>query len=155
MISIYSMPSARQTHDHFTDTALRPTTSNATSLRTQTSQQSLASNASTRTRPQRELFAPAISRRGATPRFGDDVLADSDSEQDLPAQRQQQTRRARHGSPNARYGRSKVKHDEALDFVNRKADGSYLLGVAGFGDTVAVPQLTLPQSEEEREQDGT
>lgn len=153
-----TMPSSRQPHDPFTDAPLRPTTSNAnTQLRSQTSQHSLRSNTSNtsgRPRQQRDLFAPSLSRRGTTPRFEDEVLADSDSEQDLTAQRQKQTRRIRHGSPDVKYGRVKGKQDEEQDFVNRKPDGSYLLGVAGFGETVAVPQMSLPKTEEEREQDG-
>lgn len=156
-------PSTRQPHDPFTDAPLRPTTSNATSLstnsalRTQTSQHSLRSNASTasaRTRQQRDLFAPSLTRRGTTPRYEDDVLADSDSEQDLTAQRQKQTRRIRHGGVDSKYGRNKAKQDEEQDFVNRKPDGSYLLGMAGFGETVTVPQMTLPKTDEEREQEG-
>ena len=157
------MPS-RQPHDPFTDAPLRPTTSNATSLaanpplRSQTSQHSLRSNASTtsaRTRQPRDLFAPSLSRRGTTPRFEDGVLADSDSEQDLASQRHKQTRRIRHGSPDAKHGRGRSRQDEEVDFVNRKPDGSFLLGLAGFGDTAtAVPQMTLPKTEEEREQEG-
>ena len=156
-------PPTRQPHDPFTDAPLRPTTSNATSLanssalRSQTSQHSLRSNASTasaRTRQQRDLFAPSLSRRGTTPRYEDDVLADSDTEQDLTAQLQKQTRRAKHGAADTKYGRSKVKQDEEQEFVNRKPDGSYLLGAAGFGETVAVPQMSLPKTEEERDQEG-
>lgn len=156
-------PSTHQPHDPFLDAPLRPTTSNATSLstnsalRTQTSQHSLRSNASTasaRTRQQRDLFAPSLTRRGTTPRYEDEVLADSDSEQDVTAQRQKQTRRFRHGGADPKYGRNKAKQDEEQDFVNRTPDGSYLLGMAGFGETVTVPQMTLPKTDEEREQEG-
>ena len=159
------MPSSRQPHDPFTDAPLRPTTSNATSLgtqsplRDQTSQHSLRSNASAasaRPRQQRDLFAPSLSRRPtsrATPRVEDEVLADSDSENDL-ATRQRQLRRIRHGSPEGKHSRLKTKQDEEQDFVNRQADGSYLLGVAGFGETVAVPQMTVPKTEEELDQAG-
>lgn len=157
------MPPSRQP-DPFTDAPPRATTSNAPSLtanpslRTQTSEHSLrsnASNASTRTRPQRDLFAPSLSRRGTTPRYEDEVLADSDSEQDLTAQRHKQTRRIRHGSPDAKYGRAKGKQDEQQEsFVNRQPDGSYLLGVASLGDTVVVPQMSLPRTEFEKEEDG-
>lgn len=150
----------RQPHDPFTDAPLRPTSSNATSLRAQNSQHSLRSNNSTASapsRPQRDLFAPSRSRRPtsrATPRVEDEVLADSDSEPDLAAQRQRQMRRIRHGSPEGKHSRLKVKQEDEHDFVNRRADGSYLLGVAGFGDTVAVPQMTVPKTEEEMEQAG-
>ena len=83
----------------------------------------------------------------------DDVLADSDSEQDLAA-RQRQLRRIRHGSPEGKHNRLKGKQDEEQDFVNRRPDGSYLLGVAGFGETVAVPQISIPKTEEELDQAG-
>ena len=158
------MPPSRQ-NDPFTDAPLRPTTSNATSLapnpslRTQTSQHSLRSNASTastRTRQPRDLFAPSLSRRPTgrtTPRVEDEVLADSDSEQDLAA-RQRQMRRTRHGSPEGKHSRLKAKQDEEQDFVNRRPDGSYILGVAGFGETVAVPHIVAPETEEELEQAG-
>ena len=160
------MPPTRQPHDPFTDAPLRPTTSNATSLaassslRSQTSQHSLRSNASaasTRPRQQRDLFAPALSRRPtsrATPRVEDGVLVDSDSEQDLAAQRQRHLRRFGHGSPEGKHSRLKAKQDEDQDFVNRRPDGSYLLGVAGLGETVAVPQMSMPKTEEELDQAG-
>ncbi|KAK3713904.1 hypothetical protein LTR37_008154 [Vermiconidia calcicola] len=159
------MPPSRHPQDPFTDAPLRPTTSNATSLapngplRNQSSQQSLRSNASaasTRTRQQREgLFATSQARRPAnraTPHVEDEVLADSDSEQDLVTQRQkqQQLRRIRHGSPEGKLNRSKPKQDKELDFVNRQPDGSYLLGGGGFGETVAVPQLPVTKTEEEQ-----
>ena len=160
------MPPTRQHHDPFTDAPLRPTTSNSNalnaqpSLRSHTSQHSLRSNASTasnRPRQQRDnLFAPSLSRRPtsrATPRVEDEVLADSESEQDLAA-RQRQLRRIRHGSPEGKHSRLKAKQEEELDFVNRQPDGSYLLGVAGFGETVAVPQMSVPKSEEELDQAG-
>lgn len=38
--------------------------------------------------------------------------------------------------------------------MNRQPDGSYLLGVAGLGDTVAVPQMSFPKTEDELEQEG-
>ena len=82
------------------------------------------------------------------------MLADSDSERDFAAQRQRQLRRIRHGSPEGKYSRLKVKQEEEHDFVNRQPDGSCLLGVAGLGETVAVPQMTVPKSEEEIEQAG-
>ena len=88
-----------------------------------------------------------------TPRVEDEVLADSDSEQDLAA-RQRQLRRIRHGSPEGKHSRLKAKQDEEQDFVNRQPDGSYLLGVASFGESVAVPQMSIPKSEEELDQAG-
>ena len=160
------MPASRHPQDPFTDAPLRPTTSNATSLaanpslRNQTSQHSLRSNASTassRTRQQRDLFAPSLSRRPtsrATPRVEDEVLADSDSEQDLALQRQRQLRRTRLGSPEGKHSRLKPKQDEEQDFVNRRSDGSYLLGVTGFGESVAVPQMSFSKTEEELDQAG-
>ena len=158
------MAPPRQVHDPFTDAPLRPTTSNATnpSLRTQNSQQSLRSNASsasTRTRPpqQRDLFAPALSRKPtsrSTPRVEDEVLADSDSDREWAGQRHAQLRRARHGSPEGKNSRLKAKQDEEAEFVNRRPDGTYLLGVAGFGDAVAVPQMSAPKTDEEMSQAG-
>lgn len=153
----------RPSHDPFTDAPLRPTTSNAnslagsTALRHQTSQHSLRSNASTtssRTRQPRDLFAPGLTRRAHTPRFEDEVLADSDSGQELGGRKQAQARRTRHGSPQGKAGRGKSRHDEEQEFVNRQPDGSYLLGVAGLGDTVAVPQMSFPKTEDELEQEG-
>lgn len=50
--------------------------------------------------------------------------------------------------------------EEEVEFVNRRADGGYLLGVPGFGagggvgETVAVPVVAVPRTEEEREVDG-
>jgi hypothetical protein len=165
----------RNQHDPFTDAPLRPTTSNATtlstqpSLRSQTSQHSLRSSASTassRQRQQRDLFAPTLSRRPnsrATPRIENDgvadVYADADSEGDLAADlRQRQMRKVRHGSPEGKMGRlnlkSKGEEDGGMDFVNRRPDGSFLLGVSGFGETAAVPQVLPPKSAEEMEQEG-
>ena len=148
----------RNQHDPFTDAPLRPTTSNATtlstqpSLRSQTSQHSLRSNASTassRQRQQRDLFAPALSRRPtsrATPRIESDgvadVYADADSEGDLTADLRRLNLK------------SKGDEDGGMDFVNRRPDGSFLLGVSGFGETVAVPQVLPPKSAEEMEQEG-
>ena len=43
---------------------------------------------------------------------------------------------------------------EEQDFVNRQPDGSYLLGVSGFGETMAVPPTTAPKTEDERDQEG-
>lgn len=125
------MPPSRSQHDPFT------TTSNAAgpSLRTN------ASAAPTRTRQQ--LFAPALSRRPTSrtaARAEDDVLPDSDSEQEnVTAHRQrQQHRRIRHGSPEGRHPRLKPKqqpqaHVEEPDIVNRQPDGTYLLGGSGVG----------------------
>ena len=64
-------------------------------------------------------------------------------------------RRVRHGSPEGKMGRLNLKGEESgLEFVNRRPDGSFLLGVAGFGETVAVPQFSLPRTAEEVEQGG-
>lgn len=143
-----------------------PTTSNATSLastsslRAQTSQHSLRSSvgaAPARSRQQLDLFAPSLSRRPtsrATPRVEDEVLADSDSEPELAAQRQRNPRRVRHGSPDGKHGRLKGKQEEEHEFVNRKADGSYLLGGTGFSEAVTVPNMSAPTTEEEIEQAG-
>lgn len=85
----------------------------------------------------------------------DDVLADSDSETDVVAQKPKQSRRVRHGSPIViKHERLKPKQEDEVDLVNRQPDGGYLLGVAGFGDAVVVPQMTVPMTEEEIEQDG-
>ena len=70
-------------------------------------------------------------------------------------QRQMQMRRVRHGSPEGKMGRLNLKGEETgLEFVNRRPDGSFLLGVAGFGEAVPVPQLSLPRTAEEVEQAG-
>ena len=160
------MPTSRQPHDPFTDAPLRPTTSNATSLaanpsvRAQASQQSLRSNASaasTRSREQRPLFAPSLSRRPtgrATPRIEDEVLVDTDSDIDAASQRRRQVKGGRHGSPESKHGRLKGKHNDEPDFVNRQPDGSYLLGVMGSCDSTAIPQVTVPKTTEEQEQAG-
>lgn len=50
--------------------------------------------------------------------------------------------------------KSKVEEDAGVEFVNRRPDGGFLLGVAGFGDTVAVPQISSPRTAEEIEQAG-
>ncbi|KAK5167355.1 uncharacterized protein LTR77_007054 [Saxophila tyrrhenica] len=154
------MPPSRQPADPFSSQPpLQPTTSNSTSLRSQTSQHSLRSNASsasTRPRQPNNLFAPSLSRRPtsrATPRVDDEVLADSDSEQDLPVQtRQRQLRRTRHGSPEGKQNRQKPKQEDELEFVNRQPDGSYLLGVSGYGEATAVPQIGQLQTEDEADQ---
>lgn len=63
-------------------------------------------------------------------------------------------RRVRHGSPEGKLSRVKAKQDDEQDFVNRQPDGNYLLGVSGFGESVAVPQMSVPKTEEELDQDG-
>ena len=50
--------------------------------------------------------------------------------------------------------KGKGEEDVGLDFVNRRPDGSFLLGVSGFGETVAVPHILPPKSAEEIEQEG-
>ena len=43
---------------------------------------------------------------------------------------------------------------EMMDFVNRRPDGSYLLGVTGFGvGSAVVPMMSVPRTEEEVEQE--
>lgn len=152
------MPSG---NDPFTGPPLQPTTSNT--LRSQTSQHSLGSNtsaASTRPRQGGNLFAPSLSRRPtsrAMPRVEGEILADSDSEHNTSAQqhRQRQLRRVRHSSPETKHSRVKPKQqDEEQDFVNRQPDGGFLLGLAQFGEVVAVPQVLTPKTEEEIDQEG-
>lgn len=132
------MPPSRSHHDPFTTTS----SAAGSSLRTN------ASAASTRTR--QRLFAPALSRRPnsrTTPRAEDDVLPDSDSEQEnVTVQRQrQQHRRIRHGSPEGRHSRLKTKQQpqpptEEPDIVKRQPDGSYLLGGPTIG-LVSAPTV--------------
>jgi hypothetical protein len=50
--------------------------------------------------------------------------------------------------------KGKGEEEVGMEFVNRRPDGSFLLGVAGFGETVAVPQLSPPKTAEEIEQAG-
>jgi hypothetical protein len=163
----FKMPPTRHPSNPFDSVPpLQPTHSNVVpnnaTLRNQSSQHSLRSNASaasSRPRQQRDLFAPSRSRRPtgrATPHVEDEVLADPDTEEELTAaqHRQRQLRRVRHGSPESKHGRSKVKQTEAQDFVNRQPDGSYLLGVAGFGETSTIPQMSAPITEGESDQAG-
>lgn len=83
------------------------------------------------------------------------MLADSDSEPDLAAQRQQrQTRRSKHGSPEGRHGRVKAKQAEEVDFVNRRADGGYLLGDPGLGASTELPRVHYAKTVEELEAEG-
>lgn len=67
---------------------------------------------------------------------------------------QRQNRRIRHGSPEGKSSRLKAKQDEEQEFVNRGPDGSYLLGVSGFGDAVTVPQMSILKNEDEFDQSG-
>jgi hypothetical protein len=121
----------RQQHDPFTDAPLRPTTGNP-ALRSQPSQHSLRSNASTassRSRAPRDLFAPHLSRRPtsrATPRVEDEVLADPVSDEELTVPPPRQSRRIRQGSPE-KHSRARVRDGEELDIVNRQPNGSYIL----------------------------
>lgn len=142
------MPPARQPDDPFADGALRATNSNAAArhppvLRNQPSHHSLrsaaASTTSTRSRQQRDLFAPTLSRRPtsrATPRIEDDVLADSNSEQELELQRRRRLRSVRHASPVSRLGRSRQRQEEDVDIVNRRPDGGYIQDIAGQNDAI-------------------
>ena len=61
--------------------------------------------------------------------------------------------RVRHGSPEGKHSRLKAKEEQ--DFVNRQPDGSYLLGISGFGEAMAIPMMAVPKSEEELDQAGT
>lgn len=55
----------------------------------------------------------------------------------------------------ARTGKGgKVVVEEEPEIVNRGQDGGYLLGVPGVGETVGVPVVEVPRSDEEVEQDG-
>ncbi|KAK5134860.1 hypothetical protein LTR08_006092 [Meristemomyces frigidus] len=138
----------RPAHDPFTEAPLRPTNGNP-ALRAQTSQQTLrpsASAATARTRQQRDLFAPSLSRRPIsrnTPHVEDGVLADPDSEEEMAGQRQRHMmRRVRQGSPEGKQSRPKPKQEEELDIVNRQANGSYLLGISASNEGVAPQQLS-------------
>ncbi|KAK5119986.1 hypothetical protein LTR85_007062 [Meristemomyces frigidus] len=138
----------RQPHDPFTDAPLRPRNIEP-SIRGQTSQQSFRSNASTasaRTRQQRDLFAPSLSRRPtsrSTPRVEDEVLADHDSGEETAAQRQRQIRKIRQGSPEGKHSRVKPRQEEEPDIVNRQADGGYLLGISASNEILMSEQLSL------------
>lgn len=148
----------RQQHDPFTDAPLRPTHANP-ALRGQASQQSLRSNTSTassRTRQQRDLFAPSLGRRPtarSTPHIEDEVLADPDSEEEVAIHRQGRVRGMRQGSPEGKHSRLKPKQEEEQCIVNKQADGSYLLGVSASNEAIA-PQLMAPELEAAREADG-
>ncbi|QIW98780.1 hypothetical protein AMS68_004298 [Peltaster fructicola] len=135
-------------NDPFVDGALRPTTSNATSLRSshprpQASQTSLRSGAgsaaSTRTRQTREHFAPSLSRRApsrALRRVEDDVLADSDSERDnVKAPSNTRLRRVRRLSPDTRT-KPKPKQEEEISIVHRQPDGNFIREIPGEAEAL-------------------
>ncbi|WPG98144.1 Hypothetical protein R9X50_00093000 [Acrodontium crateriforme] len=152
-----SMP--RQPLDPFVEGPLQSHTS---ALRTQPSQQSLRSNASTastRTRQQRDLFAPTLSRRptSRTTRHVDDgVLADPADSEEEPTAAQRQRRRLRHGSPEAKTGRVKSKFVEVAEeeFVIRQADGCFLLGMScSPGESNRAPQFYSMDEPEDGEMD--
>lgn len=122
----------RQQHDPFVDAPLRPTSLNP-SLRVQ------ASQAPSRVRPQRDLFAPALLRRPtsrATPRVADEVLADPDSDEENAThqhlQQQRRLRRIRGASP------LRPRGDEDVEIVNRQPDGGYLLGGIEANESIAA-----------------
>lgn len=50
--------------------------------------------------------------------------------------------------------KGKLMEDGEVEFVNRRPDGGYLLGVPGVGETVAVPAVAVPKTEDEIEQEG-
>jgi len=125
------MPTRHQ-HDPFLDAPLRPTSLNP-SVRAQ------ASLAPSRSRPQRDLFAPALLRRPtsrATPRVADEVLADPDSDDDNAThqhlQQQRRLRRIRGASP------LRPRGEEDVEIVNRQPDGGYLLGAKETNETIAA-----------------
>ena len=127
----------RQAQDPFTDAPLRP--NNNAPLRAQQGMRPTASTASARPRQQRDLFAPALSRRPtsrSTPRVEDEVLADPDSEEEMAGQRQKHIRRIRQGSPEGKYSRLKPQQEEEPDIVNRQPDGSYLLDVSASNEAI-------------------
>ncbi|CZT21236.1 uncharacterized protein RCC_07099 [Ramularia collo-cygni] len=130
------MPPSKSHADPFT------TTSNGPPLR-----KTNASAASTRTRQQ--LFAPTLSRRPTsrtTPRIDDDVLPDSNSEQENSTRQRRHARRLRGGSPvEGRGGRARSKQQvEELEIVNRQPDGTYLLDGMSMG-LLAAPTPVFGQ----------
>lgn len=150
---IYNMP--RQARDPFTDATLHFSTANVPCMRSQTSQQSIRSNTATgpsRPRQQRDLFAPALSRRPtnrSTPCIEDDVLADPDSEQEAAGIRaHRQIRSTRQGSPECKYGRTKPRPIEEVEFVNRQPNGNYLLAADEI-DKALASQEVLPELQAE------
>lgn len=133
------MPSGRVPHDPFI------TTSNATS--SQTGLRSNASAASARSRQQGGLFASTLSRRPTsrtTPRVEDEVLADSDEENDTMG----------HGiGSRQRHTRSRPRQQEEREIVNRQPDGSYLLGGPAFGISSAPSTNMFGPQQQITEQD--
>ena len=144
----------RQAHDPFTDAPLRP--NNNAPLRAQQGVRPTASTASARTRKQRDLFAPSLSRRPtsrSTPRVEDGVLADPDSEEELIGQRQRHMRRIRQGSPEGKHSRLKPPQEEEPDIVNRQSDGSYLLDVSASNEAI-TSHLFAPELQAARDAAG-
>ena len=155
-------PTSRPAHDPFTDAPLRPTSSNAVAATTSNhaprhplshpNARTQASAAASRSRTQRELFAPPLSRRPlsrTTAQVEDEVLADSESELDIAtAPRQRHVRRGRRGSPEAKHTRPKQRQAEELDIVNRQADGNYLIGATVSSEVTTVPSLNRELEEE-------
>ena len=86
----------------------------------------------------------------------DEVLADSETEQDIGTgpPRQRPLRRVRRGSPEAKHSRQKQKPVEELDIVNRQPDGNYLLGATGFSEPAGALVMS-PEMEEEAERAST
>ncbi|KAK0366731.1 hypothetical protein LTR91_013433 [Friedmanniomyces endolithicus] len=146
----------RPPHDPFHTTALRPTTGNP-ALRAQTSQQSLRSETSatsSRTRQQRDPFAPALSRRPtsrANPHTAGDVLADpADSEEEA-----RQSRKTRQGSPppELKYSRRRARAaaEEDVEIVVRRANGEFLLDVSAASEALEG-EMGAPELVAEREE---
>ncbi|KAJ8611448.1 hypothetical protein MRB53_037967 [Persea americana] len=153
------MPDARGQRDQSTDGALRPTTVNATSLpsshlRSQNSQASLRSGAgsaaSMRSRQNRDLFAPSLSRRAPSRNLrhqGDVVLVDSDSDRDREivstSAKHRGLRRTRRLS-----GDFKTKARLEDEIFNRQADGSFIRTIPGLDEAIQK-HLESPELVEE------
>lgn len=158
------MPTTSSGSDPFRDHALRPTTSNATSLpgsqlRSQASQASLRSNAgsaaSHRSRQARDPFAAGLTRRAPSrvlTRQPNTVLADSDSERDAVAsssgQRQPRLRRVRRMSPDVQQTKSTHQQNDEIEFVNRQSDGSFLLTRPGQAEAL-MEHMMAPELQDE------
>lgn len=157
--AITAMSNSRGHSDHSTDGALRPTTSNATSLpsahlRTQNSQASLRSGAgsaaSMRSRQNRDLFAPSLSRRAPSRNLRhheDVVLVDSDSDRDRAiastTSKHRGLRRTRRLS-----GDLKSKSKPEDEIVNRQSDGSFIRPIPGLDEAIQS-HLEAPELVEE------
>ncbi|KAK1067486.1 hypothetical protein LTR74_006347 [Friedmanniomyces endolithicus] len=105
---------------------------------------------------QRDLFAPALSRRPtsrANPRTAGDVLADpADSEEEV-----RQSRKTRLGSPppelkySRRRARAAAAAEEDVEIVVRRANGEYLLDVSAANEALEG-EMGAPEMVAEREE---